>query len=110
MALNSNFLAFDLTRKTTCIKGLRQKSFENILNCIMWNSTYTQEKIISVSVNILQIKLFPLLTAMLFTLRRVCMSSIAPLVNEVSTGFRNVPYRHQTIKLAVGTMVESFHT
>ena len=109
MALSGNFPAFDFTGKTTCNEGLCQKSFENI-NYIMHNSTYTQEKIISASVIILQIKLFPLSLAMLFTLRSSCMSSIAPLVNEVSTAIKNVPYRHQTIKLAVGTMVQSLHT
>ena len=38
------------------------------------------------------------------------MSSIATLVNEVSTAIKNVPYRHQTIKPAAGTMVESLNT
>ena len=47
---------------------------------------------------------------MLLTLRSVCMSSIATLVNEVSTAIKNVPYRHQTIKPAAGTMVESLNT
>ena len=110
LALNGNFLAFDLTGKTTCITGLCQKSFKNILNYIMQNSTYTQEKIISASVKTLQIKLFLLSPAMLFTLRSACMSSIATLVNKVYTAIKNVPYCHQTINLAVGTIVESLHT
>ena len=110
LALNGNFLAFDLTGKTTCITGLCQKSFKNILNYIMQNSTYTQEKIISASVKTLQIKLFLLSPAMLFTLRSACMSSIATLVNKVYTAIKNVPYCHQTINLAVGAMVESLHT
>ena len=38
------------------------------------------------------------------------MSSIAPLGNEVSTAIKYIPYRHQTIKFAVGTMMESLHT
>ena len=109
MALNSNFLAFDFTEKTTCITGLCQKSFKTILNYIMQNSTYTQEKIISASVKTLQIKLFLLSPAMLFTLRSACMSSIATLVNKVYTAIKNVPYCHQTINLAVGTIVESLH-
>ena len=37
-------------------------------------------------------------------------SSIAPFRNEVCTAIKYVPYHHQTIKLAVGTMTESFHT
>ena len=77
----------------------------------MQNSTYAQEKIIPASVKTIQLyKSFPLSSAMLLTLRSVCMSSIVTLVNEVSTAIKNVPYRHQTIKLAVGTMVESLHT
>ena len=108
MALNSNFLAFDFTEKTTFI--MCQKSFKTILNYIMQNSTYTQEKIISASVKTLQIKLFLLSPTMLFTLRSACMSSIATLVNKVYTAIKNVPYCHQTINLAVGTMVESLHT
>ena len=63
MALDGNFLAFCFTEKTTCIKGLCHKSFQ-----IMRNSTYTQEKVISASVKTLQIKIFPLSPAMLFTL------------------------------------------
>ena len=68
--LNSIFLAFYLTEKTNCIKELCQKSFENILNYIMWNSACMQENIISASVKT-QIKLFPLSPAMLFTLRSI---------------------------------------
>ena len=68
--LNSIFLAFYLTEKTNCIKELCQKSFENILNYIMWNSACMQENVISASVKT-QIKLFPLSPAMLFTLRSI---------------------------------------
>ena len=103
MALDGNFLAFYFSEKTTCIKGLRHKSFQIMLNYIMRNSTYTQEKVISASVKTLQIKIFPLSPAMLFTLRSVCMSSVAPLGSEV---VKNVPYRHQTIKFAVEAIME----
>ena len=108
--LQQQFSSFLFYWKSTCIKELCQKSFENILNYIMQNSTYTQEKIISASVKTLQIKLFLLSPAMLFTLRSACMSSIATLVNKVYTAIKNVPYCHQTINLAVGAMVESLHT
>ena len=40
-----------------------QKSFENILNCIMQNSTYMQENIISAFIKTLQINYLPLLAA-----------------------------------------------
>ena len=106
MALDGNFLAYYFTEKTTCIKGLCHKSFQIMLNYIMRNSTYTQEKVISASVKTLQIKIFPLSPTMLFTLRSVCMSRVAPLGNEVSTAIKNVPYRHQTIKFAVGAIME----
>ena len=76
-----------------------QKGFVSFLN-----------KNISASVKTLQIKLFLLSPAMLFTLRSACMSSIATLVNKVYTAIKNVPYCHQTINLAVGTIVESLHT
>ena len=46
-ALNSIFLAFCLTEKMTCIKELCQKLVKNILDYIMQNSTFTQEKFIS---------------------------------------------------------------
>ena len=55
-ALYSIFLLFYLTEKSNCIKELRQKSFLNILY-IMQNPAYTQEKIISIAVKTLQIKL-----------------------------------------------------
>ena len=66
-ALYVIFLLFYLTENSNCIKELRQKSFSNILNYIMRNSAYTQEKIISTSVKTLQIKLLPLSAAMSFT-------------------------------------------
>ena len=70
-ALNSIFLPFYLTEKANCMKELCQKSFENILHDIMWNSAYMQEKIISGSIKTLQIRLLPLSAAMLFTLGSV---------------------------------------
>ena len=71
MALKDIFLLFYLTEKMNYIKELCQKPFENILNCIMQNFTYTQEKIISVSVKTLQIKLLTLSAARLFNLRSI---------------------------------------
>ena len=53
------------------MKELGQKSFENILNDIMWNSAYMQEKIVSGSVKTLQIRLLPLSAAMSLTLGSV---------------------------------------
>ena len=38
------------------------------------------------------------------------MSIIAPLGNQVSTAIKYIPYRQQTIKLAVGPMAHSLHT
>ena len=67
MALDNIFLLFYLTEKLNCIKELCQKSFSNILNYIMRNSTYTQEKIISTSVKTLQITALSLSAALLFT-------------------------------------------
>ena len=66
-ALHGIFLLFYLTEKLNCIKELCEKSFLNILNYIVQNSAYTQEKVISTSVKTLQIKLLPLSVAMLFT-------------------------------------------
>ena len=63
-ALHGIFLLFYLTEKLNCIKELCQKSFSNILNYIMRNSTYTQEKIISTSVKTLQITALPLSAAL----------------------------------------------
>ena len=71
MALNGILLAFYLIEKANCIKELCQKSFENILNYIMENSTYMQEKMISASVKTQQIKPFPLSPAMSFDLRSI---------------------------------------
>ena len=55
--------------KKNCIRELRQKSFENILNYIMLNSAYMLEKIISASAKTLKIKLLPLSAPKLFSLR-----------------------------------------
>ena len=107
-ALNTIFLAFGLTGKTTCIKELCQKSLENILNYIMQNSTYIQKKIISASVKIQQIKLFSLSPAMLFTLRSALHVKYSTFRKQ--TAIISIAYCHQTIKLAVGTIVESLHT
>ena len=107
-ALNTIFLAFGLTGKTTCIKELCQKSHENILNYIMQNSTYTQKKIISASEKTLQIKLFSLSPAMLFTLRSILLVKYSNFRKQ--TAIKSIAYCHQTIKLAVETIVESLHT
>ena len=38
------------------------------------------------------------------------MPSLARLRNEVSTAIKYVPYRHQAIKIEIGTLTESLHT
>ena len=106
--LNSIFLAFGLTGKMTCIKELHQKSLENVLNYIMQNSTYIQKKIISASVKTLQVKLFSSSPAMLFTLRSILHVKYSTFRKQ--TAIKSIAYCHQTIKLAVGIIVESLHT
>ena len=105
-ALCRIFLTFYLTEKMNCIKELCQKSFINILNYIMQNYAYMQEKITSVKT--LQIKLLPLSAAMLFTLRSVLHVKYSLFRKQ--TAIKSIAYCHQTIKLAVGTIVESLHT
>ena len=77
-ALNCGFLLFYLNEKTDCIlyqkaflkkncvEELRKKSIEKI----MWDSTYTQKRIISAFIKALQMKLVPSAGTQ-FTLRSV---------------------------------------
>ena len=78
-ALSSSFLPFYITEKTSdlhlvvedfykknCIKELCKKSIEKI----MWDSAYTQKRIISAFIEVLQTKLLPS-AGMYFSLRSV---------------------------------------
>ena len=67
-ALNSGFLPFYLTEKTSNLhlywKAFLKKNCDNILckkstEKIMWDSAYTQERIISSFIKALQMKLLP---------------------------------------------------
>ena len=51
------------------MKELIKKSFENIINQIMQNSTNTQKKIISATIKTVQTKLLPLLAAKWFKVK-----------------------------------------